>query len=735
MHDLSEKIRRTASGTAHLITPWTYALYQSLLPVLVATVITAILLRLGQVEEVLYGTIDLQSSSIQMLWFAFSVFIFSATIWYTSRLLVTIDAGLQMPLNLRSGLLLSDVQRAIVHLPRILGALSAALLGSVFIHAQQSWGMRNLLTTLMPWASTLLPLLIVMLTKPWSLRSAGACMVWLLVLFLPMFMVMSCLPDRFNIPVLSSLLLMTYLPILLYKATVNRRPLLRKLNIIVPEANETLLFEHAVRRLAGLFIAAVMLFLFLVFGAESLTSSIGSAAIVMLFCSSSLLLLCALTLCFRRLGYHVPGFALTGSLVLLAVYFVLHAQFGWSPFKEVPGEEVLMAKSETLILPQVQPAKEQDIIVNAYGGGIRAALFTATLLARVDDMSCGEFGQKLDRLSGVSGGSVGIAVYATLRQEYVASGGWPADCRRHLPRLAHLELLIDDVLIQDHLSPVLARMLSIDLLPGIVPQRGQALLNSWQDATQKALGNLKAQQGPGGSNAISLFALARPITSLTAGVAPAPKIYFNSTESASGQRLWLSNTGNWGDGAGRQGKLVSQFQVGMAALHSARFPLVSPSGSFPQSDGTYKLVDGGYADNSGAETLRTTGSQAGDASKHWINIDGNPPAVDCPTLEKAKTAEVWSGLNALFAVREAQAGLAVSRLKTTLEDIHVNIDLNKAFSHSISDADHRCEFIHRLRSAPLGWYLTKKSAGDMHIAISEQANWICEKLKPLCVAK
>ncbi len=354
MSHFSEKIARIARGVANFLTPWSYVLYQSLLPVLVAAAVTFIFLRVGQVQEVLYGTIDLQSSSIQVLYFALGVFIFAGTIWYTSRLLVTIDAGVQLPFNLRSGLLLSDVQRATVHMPRILGAFSAALLGSVFIHAQQSWGIQSPINTLMPWAATLLPLLITILTKPWSLRSASACMVWLLTGFLPMFLVMYCLPDRFNIPVLSSLLLMTYLPILLFKATVNRRSLLRKLNIAMPEASETLLFEHAIRHLLGLFFASAIVFLFLVFGAESLTSSIGSGAIAMLFFSSSLMLLCVLTLCFRRLGHYIPGFALTGSLALLVVYAILHAQFAWSPFKEIPGNEVLTAKPETLAPPQVQ---------------------------------------------------------------------------------------------------------------------------------------------------------------------------------------------------------------------------------------------------------------------------------------------------------------------------------------------------------------------------------------------
>ena len=548
MSTFKEKIRNFSYEVADFLTPWSYILYQSLAPVLMTAIVTITFLSLDQAQEVLYGTIDRESGSIQMFYFALGIFIFATTVWYTSRLLVTIDSELQLPLNMRSGLLLTKVQGAIVRLPRILGAVCAALLVAVFLHAQQAWGKQTLLTSIMPWAATLLPLLMVMLIMPLKLRALKASISWVGVAALSAFLVMFCQTEQFNLPVFGSSLLMTYIPVSLFVITVVRRPLLRKLKIAIPDRDKGRLFDQAIRQLFGLFIASSVVYLFLIFGTESLTRKIGSGAIVMLFCTSALLLLGLLTLCFRRLNRYLPGFVLTGTLVLSLVYVLLHAQIGWSPLKEISGKEVLEIPSKELFPQKVQTAKNQDIIVNAYGGGLRAGLFTAKLLARIDDMSCGEFGQKLDRLSGVSGGSLGIAIYATLRQEYVVSGGWPADCKQKMPRLPNLEPLVSDVLVQDHLSPILARMLSIDLVPGITPQRGQALLNSWQDATQKVLINLKSQRVPNGSNAISLLALARPITELNAGVIPAPKIYFNSTDSGAGQRLWLSNTGNWGGG-------------------------------------------------------------------------------------------------------------------------------------------------------------------------------------------
>ena len=57
------------------------------------------------------------------------------------------------------------------------------------------------------------------------------------------------------------------------------------------------------------------------------------------------------------------------------------------------------------------------IVVAAEGGGVRAAVWTAFALARLDDATCGAFGRRVYAISSVSGGSLGAAFYVAQRAE------------------------------------------------------------------------------------------------------------------------------------------------------------------------------------------------------------------------------------------------------------------------------------------------------------------------------
>jgi predicted acylesterase/phospholipase RssA len=481
---------------------------------------------------------------------------------------------------------------------------------------------------------------------------------------------------------------------------------------------------EAVVRLLGMGIGGGILLLTLSVGPPAAARALGSAAIVLISLTAILFTLCAVTLALRHFTHNRPGYVLILSTVAVAVYLFLHGTFGWSPFEEQLGSEVI---ERTAALPSGQRPVQQglpaDIVVNAYGGGLRAALFTAEVLADLDDRSCGEFGRRLERLSGVSGGSLGIAVYMLLRQEYVASGGW-VNCTpsSHTPQLAHL---VDDTLVQDHLSAAMARMLSVDLVPGATPRRGQALLDSWQERLTTVL----TAQGPN-RKGISLAGMALPLTRLNGGVDPAPAVFFNATDVASGKRVWFSNRGTFETGT-RTRALGEAFQVGQAVLHSARFPFVSPAGGIKFDQQTTLLVDGGYADNSGAGTLFDTNTIG--TNRRWLNIDGNPPDRLCADTGAKPARGAFSAVDALFAVRESQAGLAVDRYRGThIQDVTLKPDLDHAFASTIKDSEERCKIIRSLHTAPLGWYLTPVTAGDQVSARFDTVAQACEKLRPLC---
>src|SRR4051794_22390663 len=101
-----------------------------------------------------------------------------------------------------------------------------------------------------------------------------------------------------------------------------------------------------------------------------------------------------------------------------------------------------------------------SFIVSAEGGGIRAAFFTAITLARMVD-HCPRIAHHIFAISGVYGGSIGAAVFAA------AMAARPPNrtdkrCDLIMSASHFYEDAVSEVLSDDHLSPLLARMLTGD---------------------------------------------------------------------------------------------------------------------------------------------------------------------------------------------------------------------------------------------------------------------------------
>src|SRR5437773_769107 len=113
-------------------------------------------------------------------------------------------------------------------------------------------------------------------------------------------------------------------------------------------------------------------------------------------------------------------------------------------------------------------------IVATEGGGIRAAYWTATVLGGIQDANP-NFAPHLFAISGVSGGSLGAAVFDALLAE-------PNPASFKFKSKAH------DILSQDFLSPTLAAMLYPDFVQRFLPvpipyfDRGRALEMAWEKA-------------------------------------------------------------------------------------------------------------------------------------------------------------------------------------------------------------------------------------------------------------
>ncbi|HZR35013.1 MAG TPA: hypothetical protein VFA75_06525 [Nevskia sp.] len=233
-------------------------------------------------------------------------------------------------------------------------------------------------------------------------------------------------------------------------------------------------------------------------------------------------------------------------------------------------------------------AGDHYVVVATEGGGIRAALWTAALLRELEQVP--GFREHLFAVSGVSGGSLGAAAY--LSQRYAELAGGPA-----CSAVADLK--------RDFLSPPLAGMLYADLmqrfLPFAVPlfDRARNLELSWQQAFADCAGAPMRQT----------------LAQLYAGHPQLPLVLLNTTVVETGRRAVLADVqaGEFNDVVDLMRPSYSSSAQPLAGLahDSARFPAVSPAGTVMDAQNCadqdrgcarYRVVDGGYFDNSGAIT-------------------------------------------------------------------------------------------------------------------------------------
>ena len=279
-------------------------------------------------------------------------------------------------------------------------------------------------------------------------------------------------------------------------------------------------------------------------------------------------------------------------------------------------------------------------IVATEGGGIRAAYWTAAVLGQIQDRNP-EFAAHLFAVSGVSGGSLGAAVFEALLAE---------------PKVDSFKTAGTEILAQDFLSPTLAAMLYPDLIQRILPwpfaslDRGRALELGWEKAWRDQMHNDRFSR--------SFVDLWRN----PPGRRPwMPALFLNGTSVEKGNRVITSNlylTTNVfldvqdaaekisprGSSRARAG---CHIPLSTAAHMSARFTYVSPAGRFP--DGSH-IVDGGYFENSAATTAQEIAArvrawcsfkQIGNIDMKVIMISNDPRK---PPIDPAKTPATKSNV-------------------------------------------------------------------------------------------
>lgn len=741
---LSSAIDNSIEAIARVVgpaTPWMFlALRRTAIATLMAVLVAVLFFVVPQSREVLHGLGEPPLKALQdfteksaagiNLW-AYGFYVLTAVAlglatWYAARLLTTVEAQTATPAALQVGAGAARLKTATTWLPRGLGIFVLGAAIGALLYASYT-----------PRLAQFPALALVALTLGGPLLAVGGARAragrvqWLgVILMLAGAALLMLLTHKWRIGLAS--VACSALPAALLWLLVTRRKWLDRMGWGGGEASDQPRGFGAV--IVTLFLVvggSVALQMLLALLPTAPVRRIGSAAAVLLFLAASVLFLAGVHILLRRAARNVPGLTTAAILGLAAGVALIGAEsLGEErldpPAAVAPG--VAAAPAEAASRPAA-PVTSHPIYVNAHGGGLRAATFTAQVLARTDDASCGRFGEQLAALSGVSGGSLGLATYLVARQEHVRRGGWARCTPAVRPSATPLTDIVVRALVQDHLSPTVARMLAVDAphLPWS-PARGQALLESWQSALVASL-----VEGLPPNDEARPAAFAQPLGSLTGGLAHPVEVYFNATDADSGHIAWFSNRqgGQVRSRFGADPAAAPEISVGQAVLHSARFPVLSPAGKFNGQ----RLVDGGYADNSGSTTLLHAllddASRGDTALPRLINIDGNPPEASACSRPTANPP-ILTALRALLQARGARAALAVQQFKQAVQarSLDVTLDLEK----TITDPDQgdRCEQLRRADHAPLGWYMSYSAAKAIAASVEREAEQICATLGPAC---
>jgi hypothetical protein len=366
-------------------------------------------------------------------------------------------------------------------------------------------------------------------------------------------------------------------------------------------------------------------------------------------------------------------------------------------------------------------------VVAAEGGGLRAAYWTAAVLAALEDQTATTstpFARHLFAISGVSGGSVGAALFDAAVAERVSA---PSTT----PLLADMDLMLG----KDFLSDTLGAALFPDLLQRFIPL---PLFNDRAIALDRAFDRAWAS-----AHARHPKRLSDPFHNLwLASPHRVPLLLFNSTVVETGQRAINSPLAtttsiedhNFADMLPVGRRIGTALPLSTAALLSARFTYVSPAALIDthRTDAPrwLRVVDGGYFDNSGAVTAQEIARSIIAAHKpkasptdpdpspsrpmrvivlHLPNQPDIPSAVIDENKKKASSLEFLSEALApiltLLQTRSARGTQAVSYLK---REPDVELQSIRPCIASVA--------------APLGWVLSEQVRFDMKAQVAEGAS-------------
>lgn len=360
-------------------------------------------------------------------------------------------------------------------------------------------------------------------------------------------------------------------------------------------------------------------------------------------------------------------------------------------------------------------------IIAAQGGGIFAATAASLFLARLQDSQpC--FADHVFAISGVSGGAIGATIFQTLARLTGSNGAEPAKC---VPGASAPDPQTDGPLTKeimkimgdDYFSPVVgaiipdfvgewwgrAETLERSLLKSVGPETpaGKSLkdwyVNHWGQGANPALVLNTTSAETGYRVAFAPFDLNDSSDRSLYSFADKEFIAETATEASTGGPA--SGPCPPASSAGQSAKNTSTSQTVVStsasenellmfgAVASARFPFILPPYSKNSSCGRLNFVDGGYADNSGAETAldiyralkslpqpgsndesgpRTNNQAGGGPNSLYdiklILITGDDPLPDFQQINGTNFGDTLAPISAILQVRKGLGDQAVARV-------------------------------------------------------------------------
>lgn len=464
---------------------------------------------------------------------------------------------------------------------------------------------------------------------------------------------------------------------------------------------------------------SALIFLVFLFANQSVAPAMGSAAILLLAAASWIAVGCTLDFIGMRLRF--PAFS---ALFLVAIVFsfwndnhAVRTLAAQQPPQRQDLREHLgawMARHEASLARGAQ--RIPLYLVNAEGGGIRAAYWTATVLGEIQNRNP-RFAEHLFSLSGVSGGSLGASVFlAALAQS------------REL-RNSNLKRTAQAVLGEDFLSPVVASMLYPDLVQRFLfwPverfDRAATLEEAWERAWAKHV--------PGRNR------LSEPLDRLwDDGKHWTPALFLNATWVETGKRIIASNVRvaaakgaeDFIDTEDAQAFFAPRSVALSTAAHmSARFTYVSPAGTLVKDGRAYgRVVDGGYFENSGAtatlEILLAIDSLAAE-DKRWARVEPFVIHISNEPIDAAFASDSLLGAPDHPLIKPRQfLNEALSPLRTLLNTRNARgLYARETVMWHAGPAN----FLHfglcrRSANVPLGWVLSDSTRGRMEAQLTRE---------------